>query len=197
MSGLILPPGDPTCPIPAFLPHPGGFRCETEAARRWCALYTTARHEKRIAQHLRMRGIEHFLPLYRTQRRWRDGSKATLELPLFPCYLFVRIYRAERVRTLEVPGALAIVGGTGKEPAALSDGEIESLRAGLSERRIEPHPLLVAGQRGRIRSGALAGMEGVIVRMKGNYRVVITLELIMQSIAVEVDVDDVEALTFA
>lgn len=194
MSGLILPPVDPTYPFPAFSPHPEGFRSEIEAASKWCAVYTTARHEKRIAQHFQVRGIEHFLPLYRVQRRWRDGSRVTLDLPLFPCYIFARIQRAERGRALEVPGALSIVGGTGKEPAALSDTEIDSLRAGLSERRIEPHPLLVAGQMGRIRSGALAGMQGVIVRLKSNYRVVITLQLIMHSIAVEVDADDVEAL---
>lgn len=194
MSGFILPPVDPACPFSAFSPQPSGFRSEVEAAAKWCAVYTTARHEKRIAQHFQVRGIEHFLPLYRVQRRWRDGTRATLDLPLFPSYIFVRIQRAERVRALAVPGALSIVGGTGKEPAALSDAEIDSLRAGLSERRIEPHPLLVAGQMGRIRSGALAGMQGVIVRLKSNYRVVITLQLIMQSIAVEVDADDVEAL---
>ncbi len=161
---------------------------------KWCAVYTSARHEKRVAQYLQMRGIEHFLPLYRTQRRWRDGSRVTLDLPLFPCYIFVRIHRTERVRALEVPGVLSMVGGTGKQPAVLSELEIDSLRAGLEERRIKPHPLLVAGQRGRICSGALAGMEGVIVRIKGNYRVVITLDLIMQSIAVEVGADEVEAL---
>lgn len=194
MSGFVFPRVDPTCHEPVFSPGPRSYPAEMQAAPNWCALYTTARHEKRVAQHLDIRGVEHFLPLYRTQRRWADGTKATLELPLFPGYIFVRIHRTERVRALEVPGALSIVGGTGKEPAVLSETEIDSLRAGLFERRAEPHPVLTAGQRGRIRSGALAGMEGVIVRMKGNYRVVITLNLIMQSIAVEVGAEEVEAL---
>jgi transcription antitermination factor NusG len=160
----------------------------------WCALYTAARHEKRVAQHLESRGIEYFLPLYRTRRRWSDGSKVVLDLPLFPGYLFVRMHRNERVRVLEVPGALSVVAGTGKEAAVLADSEVDALRTGLAERRAQPHPLLVAGQRGRIRSGPLAGMQGVIVRTKSNLRVVLTLELIMQSMAVEVGLEEIEPL---
>jgi transcription antitermination factor NusG len=76
-------------------------------------VYTTSRHEKRVAQHLSLREIEYYLPLYRSERKWSDGSRVTLELPLFPGYLFVRIKRTERVRVLEVPGALSVVGGNG------------------------------------------------------------------------------------
>ena len=82
----------------------------------WFAVYTASRHEKRVAQHLTQREIEFYLPLYRSARKWRDGSKVTLELPLFPGYLFVHIKRSERVRVLNVPGALAVVGGTGASP---------------------------------------------------------------------------------
>jgi transcription antitermination factor NusG len=159
---------------------------------RWFAVYTTCRHEKRIAQHLEQREIEHYLPLYQSERKWRDGSRVTLDLPLFPGYLFVRIQRSERVSVLSVPGALAVVGGTGGEPAPLADSAIESLRRGLKEHRIEPHPLLRVGQSVRIRSGAFAGMEGVVARRKSGFRVVLTLEQIMQSIAVEVDQNDLE-----
>jgi transcription antitermination factor NusG len=162
---------------------------------RWFALYTTCRHEKRIAQHLSQREIEHYLPLYKADRKWRDGSRVTLDLPLFPGYIFVRIQRAQRVSVLSVPGALAVVGGTGGEPAPLPDGAIEALRTGLREHRIEPHPLLRVGQLARIRSGAFAGMEGVVVRKKSGFRVVLTLEQIMQSVAVELDEEDVEPLT--
>jgi transcription antitermination factor NusG len=163
-------------------------------ASLWFAVYTTCRHEKRIAQHLTQRNIEHYLPLYRADRKWRDGSKVTLDLPLFPSYIFVHIKRSERVSVLSVPGALAVVGGTGGEPAPLPDTAIEALRAGLNERRIEPHPLLSVGQQARIRSGAFAGMRGIVLRKKSGYRVVLTLEQIMQSIAVEVDEDDLEAV---
>ena len=171
-----------------------GIGAEVASASRWFAVYTTCRHEKRIAQHLSQREIEHYLPLYRADRKWRDGSKVTLELPLFPGYLFVRIKRSERVSVLSIPGALAVVGGTGGEPAPLPDAAIEALRIGLKEHRIEPHPLLRVGQFARIRSGAFAGMEGVVVRRKSGFRVVLTLEQIMQSVAVELDEDDVEPL---
>jgi len=163
-------------------------------ASKWFAVYTTCRHEKRVAQHFKEREIEHFLPMYLSERKWRDGSRVTLNLPLFPCYIFVRINRAERVRVLSVPGTLAVVGGTGREPAPLPDIAIEALRSGLAQRHVEPHPLLMVGQRARIRAGAFAGMEGIVVRKKSSFRVVLTLELIMQSIAVEVNEDDLESL---
>ena len=162
---------------------------------KWFALYTTARHEKRVAQHLGQREIECYLPLYRSERRWRDGSRVTLDLPLFPGYLFIHIPRNLRGRVLAVPGAVAVVGGTGGEPVSLPDATIESLRAGLTLRPAQPHPLMTAGQRVRIRSGALAGFEGIVVRSKNGFRVVLTLEHIMQSYAVEVDLDDLEPLT--
>ena len=167
---------------------------EVTAGSRWFAVYTTCRHEKRIAQHLTEREIEHYLPLYRSDRKWRDGSRVTLELPLFPSYIFVRIKRSERVSVLSVPGALAVVGGTGGEPAPVPDAAIDALRLALQEHRIEPHPLLQVGQLARIRSGAFEGMEGVVVRRKSGFRVVLTLEQIMQSIAVEVDENDLEPL---
>ena len=163
-------------------------------ATRWFAVYTNCRHEKRIAQHFTHRQIEHYLPLYRSERKWRDGSRVTLELPLFPGYIFVHIRKAERASVLNVPGTLAVVGGTGGEPAALPDSAIEALQAGLGEHKIEPHPLLRVGQAARVRSGAFVGMRGIVVRKKSGFRVVITLEQIMQSIAVEMDEHDLEPI---
>jgi transcription antitermination factor NusG len=160
----------------------------------WFAAYTTCRHEKRVAQHLTQRGIDHYLPLYSAERNWRDGSRVKLDLPLFPCYIFVRIMRSERVSVLSVPGTLALVGGTGGEPAPLPNTAIEALRTGIRKHRIEPHPLLRVGEVARIRSGAFAGMEGVILRRKSGCRIVLTLEQIMQSVAVEVDEDDLECV---
>lgn len=160
-------------------------------------MYTTARHEKRVAQHLDQREIEHFLPLYRAQRKWSDGSRVTLDLPLFPGYLFVRVQRTERVRVLEVPGALTMVAGTGGQPAALPDSIIQTLRSGLALATVEPHPLLVAGQRVGIRAGAFAGLEGVVLRSKNRCRVVLTIEHIMRSFSVELAVSDLEAIPAA
>lgn len=166
-----------------------------EPSPKWFAVYTTSRHEKRVEQHFGAREIEHYLPLYRVQRRWSDGSKVTLDLPLFPGYIFVRIRHSERVRVLEVPGVLALVGGTARAPAPLPEAEIEALRSGLPLRRAEPHPFLRVGQKARIRSGALAGMVGVVVRKKNSLRVVLTLEQIMQSIAVEVEEENLIPLS--
>ena len=161
---------------------------------KWFAVYTSCRHEKRVAQHFNEREINHYLPLYSAQRKWRDGSRVTLDLPLFPCYIFVHIETLERVRVLNVPGALAVVCGTGHEPAPLPDSAIEALRWGQEQRSVEPHPFLTSGQQVRIRSGAFVGMKGIVVRKKSGLRVVLTLQQIMQSIAIEVDEGDLEPL---
>lgn len=159
--------------------------------KRWFAVYTTCRHEKRVAHHLEQREIDHFLPIYRTQHRWKDGSRVMVDLPLFPGYVFVRINASKRVGVLEVPGVVSMI-GTGSRPAALPDFEVEALRAGLDPMKAEPHPLVTIGRRVRIKNGALAGVEGIVIRKKGGFRVVLTLSLLMQSIAIEVDGDDVE-----
>jgi transcription antitermination factor NusG len=166
----------------------------SSSRKQWFAVYTTCRHEKRVSEHLELRTIEHYLPLYRSRRKWKDGSKVILSLPLFPGYVFVRIGRAERVPVLEVPGVLWFVGNSSAHPTPLPEFEIDTLRAALDPSRVEPFPLLTAGQRVRIRSGSLAGIEGIVVRQKNSFRVVITLELIRQSIAVEVDADDLEPI---
>lgn len=160
---------------------------------RWFAVYTTPRHEKCIAEHFGQRQIENYLPLYRAHRRWKDGSRVNLELPLFPNYIFVRIAQNERVRVLEVPGVQGIIGSAHK-PAPLPDFEIESLRADLHKRKFEPHPFLAVGDRARIRAGAMAGMEGIVVRKNNNLRVVLTLAQIMGSVAVEVESADIELI---
>jgi len=161
---------------------------------KWFAVYTCSRHEKRVDRQLEMREIEHYLPLYRTQHKWSDGSRVTLDLPLFPGYLFVCIPRTERVRVLQVPGVLAVVGGTAGEPTALPASEIDALRSGLAERRAAPHPLLKVGQRARIRSGAFAGMEGIVQRFNYSFRVILTMDSIMQSFSVEVEREELESL---
>ena len=97
----------------------------------------------------------------------------------------------ERVRVLEVPGVLSLV-GFGRTLAPLSDFEVETLRSCVGQRKIEPHPYLVIGERVRIKAGPMTGMEGVLVRKKSNYRVVLALDVIMQCVAVEVDAGDVE-----
>ena len=161
---------------------------------KWFAVYTTPRHEKAVARHFEFREIESFLPLYREMHRWRNGSRVNVEQPLFPGYIFARIGRRNSTQVLSVPGVLLIV-GSGRQPQALPDFEIEALRSGLHLRKFEPHPYLVVGEKARIKSGSLAGMVGVLARKKNNLRVVLTLELIMRSVAVEVDADELERVS--
>jgi transcription antitermination factor NusG len=161
--------------------------------RHWYAVHTRPSRERRTAEHFEYHGLENFMPHYRVVRRWKNRCTKTLDVPLFPGYLFVRIAPPERIRVLEAPSVISIV-GSGREPLALPEFEIESLRAGLHLRHAEPHPHLVVGQRARIRGGALAGMEGVVVRKSNSLRVVLTLDLIMQSVSVEVDGDELEPI---
>ena len=162
----------------------------------WFVVYTSPNHEKKVAEQFRVRRIESYLPLYRARRRWKNGCHVTLELPLFPSYVFVRIASRERGQVLQVPSVIAIV-GNGREPLPLADAEIETLRVGLGLRLAEPHPYLTVGHRARIRCGPLQGLEGIILWKKngsGRLRVVLTLDAIMKSVAVEVDADELELL---
>ncbi len=161
------------------------------SSSQWFAVYTTPRHEKSVARHFAVRQIEAFLPLYRSVRRWKNGCRVSVEQPLFPNYVFVSLERPEYSRVLQTPGVLSLV-GSGRQPSPLETSEVESLRSGLPLREFGPHPYLVAGDRVRIHSGPLAGMAGVLLRKKNSLRVVLTLELIMQSVAVEIGMDEIE-----
>jgi transcription antitermination factor NusG len=157
---------------------------------RWYAAYTCAQHEKRVAAELGMREVEHFLPLYSSLRRWKDRH-VQLELPLFPGYVFVRLALRDRLRVVQIPSVVRLVGFSGL-PTALPDEEMEILRSGLCQSfGAEPHPFLAVGRRVRITAGPFAGLEGILKRKKGNLRVVVSLELIQRSMAVDVDAADV------
>lgn len=162
---------------------------DSREQRDWFAILTQTHHEKRVVEHFTQRGIQSFLPLYSTVHQWSHYRKVKVDLPLFPNYLFVHIAPCERVRTLEVPGVLSLV-CQGRRPVALPEYEIESLRSGLQLRKFEPHPYLTVGTRARILVGPFAGMEGVVLRRKTGLRVVLTVALIMQSVAVEVSADE-------
>jgi transcription antitermination factor NusG len=159
----------------------------------WYAAYTCANHEKCVAAELGAREVEHFLPLYSSVRRWKD-RRVSLDLPLFSGYVFVRLALGERLRVVQIPSVVRLVGFNGL-PTALPDTEMEIMRSGLCDRlRAEPHPFLTEGRRVRVRSGPLAGMWGILLRRKGKARFVISVELIMRSMAVEMDEADLEAV---
>jgi transcription antitermination factor NusG len=176
--------------------HSELFCADVDTLPRWFAVYTTPRHEKHVSEMLAQHEIETFLPLYRSTRQWKKSRPVDLELPLFPTYVFVRIARQARGTVLGTAGVMSIVGSS-RESWALPDLEIEALRSGLLERKIEPHPYLTVGERVRIKAGVMAGVEGVLVRKKNEFRVVLSLDSIMQSVAVEVDGDDVESVSMA
>jgi transcription antitermination factor NusG len=158
----------------------------------WYALYTCPRHEKFVAEQIRRRDVNCFLPVYRSVRRWKDRKKV-LELALFPGYVFVQMAVEKKLRVLEVPGAVRLVSFNG-QPAAVPASEIEMLKNRLSGAcGVEPHPYLRAGHRVRVRSGALEGLEGIVVRRKDRYRIVFSIDLLKRSVAVEVDEADLES----
>ena len=163
---------------------------EAAALPEWFAIYVMPRHEKRIAEHLGVRQIDYFLPLYEARHKWKNGSKVTLQLPLFPGYIFVRTVRNRRVAALEVPGVLSVVGK--RDAIQIPDTYVHWLRKGLRLGKVEPHPGLPEGTLVRVKSGIMAGTRGVLLRRKSSCRIVLTLELIMKSVAVEVDIDDIE-----
>ena len=177
---------------PLDLNHSGVALAPALGVSRWYAAYTCTNHERRVAQQLDEREVENFLPLYRSVRRWKDRRKE-LQLALFPSYVFVHMDVRDRLRVLQLPGVVSFVtfGGT---PAPLLDGEIETLRRGSAcPSQIAPHPYLKVGRRVRVASGPFAGTEGILVRRRDSCRVVVSIDLLMRSVAVEVDEADIVA----
>ena len=170
-----------------------GDLADLETPAKWFAAYTTPRHEKAVVRQLDVHRVESFLPLYSSVRRWKNGCRVKVDRPLFPNYVFVHVRRRDSVKVLQLPGVLSIV-STGREPSALPHSEIEALRVGLPLRQFEPHPYLIAGEKVRITAGSLAGMIGVLLRRKNEFRVVLTLDLIRQSVSVEIGIDEIEPL---
>jgi transcription antitermination factor NusG len=156
----------------------------------WYAGYTASRHEKRVAEHFAQRGVEHFLPLYETIHRWNNG-RHRVQLPLFPGYIFVRIALRERRRVIEVPGFVRLV-GFNSLPCPLPEADINRMKEALNKGVVaEPYPYLTVGTRVEVRNGPLQGMTGILVRRQTKCRVVISVDLIMRSMAVEVEAADV------
>ncbi len=178
----------PLATIAHPLLQPKDFAVFTKA--RWYAAYTCAKHEKRVAEQVAQRSVEYFLPLYDSVRRWKD-RRVCLQMPLFPGYVFVRLALRDRLQVLQIPSVVRLVGFNGL-PTPLPDDEIEVLRNGLIERlRAEPFPYVTVGRRVRIKSGPLAGLEGILLRKRGHLRLVMSLDLIQRSIVVDVDAADV------
>ncbi len=157
----------------------------------WWAVYTRHQHEKAVSEMLSAKGFDVFLPLYESTRRWKDRRKV-LSLPLFPCYLFVRGGIDRRLQVLTTPGVHMIL-YRGQHVAIVPDSEIEAIRRAAEGRlRVEPHPFLKCGMRVRVTRGALAGVEGILIRKKNLFRLILSVDMLAQSVAVEVHSSDVE-----
>jgi len=167
-----------------------GARTESETSC-WYALYTKHQHEKSAANFLARSGFEVLLPLYRTKHQWKDRSKI-VQLPVFPCYLFLRTSLERKLEVLRTPGIFWFV-GHGDRACSVPQYEIEAVRRVVqNSTRFEPHPYLKSGDRVRVRSGPLVGIEGFLIRFKNQYRIVLSVELLQKSVAVEVEISAVK-----
>ena len=168
-------------PLPVSLP------------KKWYAVHTRSRHEKAVAAQLRDRGVDTYLPLVEEIHRWSDRRKL-VQVPLFPGYAFIHACEsAETASTVaEVESVVKIV-GTRPGGTPIPDQEIEALQRLLSRKvPCAYHPFLKVGQQVRIRGGALDGLEGTLVAVKGANSLVISIELIQRSLAVRIEGYDVE-----
>ena len=160
-------------------------------ASGWWALYTRHQHEKTVADMLKHKGFEVFLPVYESLRRWKDRKKL-LWLPLFPCYVFVRGGLERKLQVVTTPGVHMIL-YRGERVATIPEVEMEAIQKAVEgPYRVEPHPFLPCGAKVRVTRGPLEGVIGVLTRKKNLYRLVLSVEMLAQSVGVEIDASDVE-----
>lgn len=164
---------------------------DSDSEKGWYAIYTRYQHEKVVAGFLAGKGFETFLPLYSATHRWKDRNKV-VSLPLYPSYVFLRGGLDRRLAVLTTPSVIGLVGFAGCV-SFIPDAEIEAVRRVLESRLdVQPHPYLNCGDRVRMMSGPLEGVEGILIRKKNLYRLVLSVELLEKSVSVEVDASVVE-----
>jgi len=159
---------------------------------KWYVLFVRTNQEKRVAEGLGERGLEHLLPCYSSLRQWKD-RKVRLDMPLFPGYVFVRLPLIERLRALTVPQVIGMIGKK-ESPAAVSPEEIDWIRSGVAEGKAEPHEYPRAGQRVMITEGVMRGMQGILLQMRNSTRVVVSLDSIARAFVVEVEASKVKVI---
>jgi transcription antitermination factor NusG len=156
----------------------------------WYALYVKPRFEKFVTTHLDQKGYETLLPIYQSRRKWSDRIK-TVSLPLFPGYIFCRFNINSRLPIVVTPGVMSIL-GNGRIPIPVDESEIITIRQVMdANAQAVPCPYLTAGEMVEIESGPLQGLTGIIVRLKNKERLVVSVSLLMRSIAVEIDQNSV------
>ena len=152
----------------------------------WFALQVRTKHELSVANLLRDKGYIPFAPMYQCRRQWSDRIKV-VEGPLFPGYLFCRLNLQDRLPVLKTPGVRQIV-GYGRVPIAVDETEINALQTMVaSGRPSQPWPFLQVGERVQIARGALRGLEGILLEVRGAHRLILSVKLLQRSVAVEID----------
>ncbi|MGH9615366.1 MAG: UpxY family transcription antiterminator [Acidobacteriaceae bacterium] len=162
-----------------------------EIGPMWYAVYTLPNNEKSLVKHLNIRQIESFLPTWESVRTWKNRQRMKIVQPLFPSYLFVRIRDKERSKVLQSPGAIRIIGNC-QGPVSISEREIEFLRSDFCRQRVEPYRELVLGKKVRIKTGPMQGVQGTLVQKRNSMRFVLSIEMINQNAAIEVNGDEIE-----
>lgn len=159
---------------------------------QWYALAVKPRHDKAVARSLEAKGFQAFVPLYKKRNQYAVRYKDS-DLPLFPGYIFCRFDALFRLPIITTPGIIQIL-GNGNSPIAVSETEITSLqRAIKAQVPLQPYPFLQIGQRVRIEEGVLSGVVGVIVKLKQNVRLVLSITLLQRSVLLEVNQDQVSS----
>ena len=160
---------------------------------RWYAAYTYPRHEKVVETQLEQKAVDVFLPTFSVISRWKDRRVRTAH-PVFPGYVFTRIYLRDRIRVVSTPSVIRIVSFKGM-PAPISDQEIEAVRVCLAGGSIEPHPFIGVGERVNVRSGPFEGISGIVIRRTNQCKLVVSIGLIHQSFALEIRPEDLDKVT--
>jgi transcription antitermination factor NusG len=167
--------------------YPGEYLAHVGNAQPdWFAAYTMSRHEKRIASHCQRIGIEPFLPLYTSQRSWKNRTTVDLQMPLFPNYIFVRLLSHDHGPLMRLPGLLSLVGNA-SGPVVIPDGDMELLRRIIACKTIEPHAFMTKGDRVRVMTGPLTGLMGVVVQKSNGLRFIVTLDVIGKSVSLQIE----------
>lgn len=158
----------------------------------WHVLHVIANHEKRVAQHLSVRSLDHYLPLYTERSRWTDRT-VIVERPLFVGYVFVRYAPQNRLSVISTPGVIRLLGD--HESETVGADEMERIRKSLAAGYLlRPHAHVSVGTRVRVHNGMFDGVEGIVTQIRSQCKVVITLSAVRQCFSLEVGVDDIEIL---
>jgi transcription antitermination factor NusG len=158
----------------------------------WNVIHVVAKHEKRVAQHLAARSIEHYLPLYAERSKWSDRT-VVLERPLFTGYVFVRFSPHSRLPIISIPGVIRLLGDTAVD--TVDPEEVATIREGLAKGHIlRPHPFLLAGTRVRIRAGIFSGVEGIVTKLRPSCRVILLVSAIQQCFSLEIGLEHLDVL---